>query len=456
MEFERDILKSFRTWAKQAKRKPLVLRGARQVGKTTAVWAFGKEFDHFIGLNLEKSDHRAYFTRFDRIEDAVAAIFFDRDIAPGTGRILLFIDEIQSEPKAVFWLRYFYEQFPNLYVIAAGSLLETLLEAKNTFPVGRVEYLVLRPVSFSEFLRAIGEAASAKAMDEVPLPIYATPKLFDLFHIYALIGGMPEIVQEYVEKRELTSLKPIYNTLLTAYQDDVQKYAAGPGRAQILQFSIQNLFLEAGGRIKFHGFGQSNYGSREIGEALRTLEKAMLCHLVFPATQTTLPPLPDHKRQPYLQVLDTGLMNFFCGLQADLIGTKDLGDAFQGRVVQHLLGQQILANLNSPLDKLHFWVREKNQSSAEIDFVLPYENKLIPIEVKSGKSGKMRALQIYMDHCDHDLAVRLFAGNIALHPATTLAGKTYKLLNLPYFLGEKLPDYLAWMALNPPGLPPKG
>jgi predicted AAA+ superfamily ATPase len=449
MEFERDILRSFRVWANRPKRKPLVLRGARQVGKTTAVRAFGKEFDHFIGLNLEKSDDRAYFTRFDRIEDAVAAIFFDRDIDPASGRTLLFIDEIQTEPKAVFWLRYFYEQFPSLYVIAAGSLLETLLEAKNNFPVGRVEYLVLRPVSFSEFLRAIGEAASAKALDQIPLPAYAVPKLFDLFHIYALIGGMPEIVQEYAQKRELTSLKPIYNTLLTAYQDDTQKYATGSGRAQILQFCIQRLFLEAGRRIKFQGFGQSNYGSREIGEALRTIEKAMLCHLVFPATQTTLPPLPDHKRQPYLQVLDTGLMNFFCGLQSDLIGTKDLGEAFQGRVAHHLVGQQILANLNSPLDNLHFWVREKNQSSAEVDFVLPFENLLIPVEVKSGKSGKMRALQIYMDACDHDLAVRLFAGNIALHPATTLAGKTYKLLNLPYFLGEKLPGYLKWAKNHP-------
>lgn len=164
-----------------------------------------------------------------------------------------------------------------------------------------------------------------------------------------------------------------------------------------------------------------------------------------PTTQTTLPPLPDHKRQPYLHVLDTGLMNYMCGLQSELIGTKDLGEAYQGRVAQHLVGQQIMANLNSPLYKLHFWVREKKQSNAEVDFVLPFDNHLVPIEVKSGNSGKMRALQIYMDSCEHDLAVRLFASNIALHPATTQVRKNYNLLNLPYFLGEKLPDYIAWM-----------
>ncbi|MEQ1745064.1 MAG: AAA family ATPase [Saprospiraceae bacterium] len=445
MEFERDIIKALRTWAQRSNRKPLVLRGARQVGKTTAVRLFGKEFDNFVLLNLERSEDRAYFTRFDRIETAVSAIFFDQNIDPKSGRTLLFIDEIQAEPKAVFWLRYFYEQFPYLYVIAAGSLLETLLEPKNAFPVGRVEYLVIRPVSFSEFLRAIGETAAANILEEIPLPEFAVPKLFDLFHIYALIGGMPEIVQEYAINKDLTRLKPIYNTLLTAYQDDVQKYASGEARSQILQHCIRNLFLEAGGRIKFQGFGHSNYGSRETGEALRTLEKAMLCHLVFPATQTTLPPLPDLKRQPYLQVLDTGLMNFFCGLQQSLIGTKNLGEAFQGKVIHHWVGQQILANFDSPLDQLNFWVREKNQSSAEVDFVLPFENRLVPVEVKSGKSGKMRALQIYMDACDHDFAVRLFAEKIALHPAVTPSGKKYSLLNLPYFLGGQLNEYLVWM-----------
>jgi predicted AAA+ superfamily ATPase len=149
---------------------------------------------------------------------------------------------------------------------------------------------------------------------------------------------MPEIVQQYVLTRDLTRLKPVYNTLLTAYQDDVQKYSSSSLRAPILQHCIQNLFLEAGRRIKFQGFDQSNYGSREIGEALRTLEKAMLCHWVYPLTQTTLPPVPDYRKHPYLQVLDRGLLNYFCGLQLSLIGTKDLGEAYQGKVIQHLVG----------------------------------------------------------------------------------------------------------------------
>lgn len=446
MNFERDISTELTRWAEAPHRKPLVLRGARQVGKTTAVQTFGQKFDHFISLNLEKSADRAFFTRFDRIEDTVAAILFSHNITLDANRILIFIDEIQTEPKAVAWLRYFYEDFPQLYVIAAGSLLETLLEPQNAFPVGRVEYRVLRPVSFSEFLKAIGENTAAAALDEVPLPVYAYPKLMELFHVYALIGGMPEIVQQYALYRDLTRLKPVYNTLLTAYQDDVQKYANGTLRTQTLEHCIRSLFLEAGKRITFQGFGQSNYNSREIGEALRTLEKAMLCHLVYPVTQTTLPPIPDHKRQPWLQVLDTGLMNYFCGLQESLIGTKDLGEAYQGKVIQHWIGQQMLATKHLPLDRLHFWVRDKSQSVAEVDFVIPFRSLLVPLEVKSGKSGKLKSLQLFMDRCDHDIALRLYAGELLLHPATTPAGKTFRLLNLPYFLGEKVEAYLAWLS----------
>lgn len=184
------------------------------------------------------------------------------------------------------------------------------------------------------------------------------------------------------------------------------------------------------------GFGQSNYGSREIGETMRTLEKAMLCHLVYPVTRTTLPPLPDLKKQPYLQALDTGLLNYFCGLQQSLIGTRDLGEAYQGRVIQHWVGQQILAMMSLPLDRLVFWTREKRQSSAEVDFVLPFENILVPVEVKSGKPGKLRSLQLFMDESDHDMALRLYAGELSNHMAITPSGKKYRLLNLPYFLGE--------------------
>jgi uncharacterized protein len=444
MHFERDIITAFRAWALRANRKPLVLRGARQVGKTTAIQMFGAEFDAFIQLNLERPEDRNLFTRFDRIDDIVSAMLLSKQVVRGAGRILVFIDEIQVEPKAVTQLRYFFEDYPDLYLIAAGSLLETLLASKNTFPVGRVEYLVMRPVSFAEFLRALGEHEALQLLNTVPLPSYAFPKLLELFHIYALIGGMPEVVAEYSRHRDLSRTVPVFSTLLTAYQDDVQKYATTSVRAQHLEFAIDTVFIEAGHRIKFHGFGNSGYASREMGEALRTLEKAMLCHLIYPLTNTGLPALPDIKKQPYLQVLDTGLMNYRCGLQTELIGTKDLNSVYQGRIIRHLVGQQMLARMLYPTDKLLFWVREQKHSEAELDFILPYKGKLIPIEVKSGKTGRLRSLSAYMDEADHQIAIRLYANEVNVHPVTTIGGKSFQLINLPYFLAERLDAYLDW------------
>ncbi len=445
MNFKRRILKDLESWAERPQRKPLILRGARQVGKTTAVRIFSERFKHFIDLNLEKQEDRAYFTRFERIPDLVQALFFRYNIPGDETNVLLFIDEIQAEPAAVSKLRYFYEYYPNLCVIAAGSLLESLLESQTSFPVGRVEYLVLRPVSFEEFLTAIGEEEAAKMLSHIPLPDYAYPKLLDLFHQYALIGGMPEIVQIYAMFRDLTKLKPVYNTLLTSYQDDVQKYASAGARAEVLLHCIRNIFFEAGGRIKFQGFGHSNYGSREIGEALRLLEQTMLLHLVYPTVETQLPGKPDLRKQPYLQAIDTGLVNYFSGLQESIIGTKNLHESYRGKIIQHLTGQQILSTLPYPTDNLRFWVREKKQSSAEVDFILPFGNWLIPVEVKSGHVGKLRSLNQFIEQCDHHYAIRLYAGDLQLQETSTPNGKPFSLLNLPYFLGERLIEYVKWM-----------
>lgn len=151
MVFHRTILNELENWSKRANRKPLILRGARQTGKTTVVNLFARQFEHAISLNLELSEDRAFFTQYDRIQDTVRAILFSRNVPENSVRTLIFIDEIQNEPKAIAALRYFYEDFPHLYFIAAGSLLETLLATNNTFPVGRVEYLVMRPVSSMSF-----------------------------------------------------------------------------------------------------------------------------------------------------------------------------------------------------------------------------------------------------------------------------------------------------------------
>ena len=359
-------------------------------------------------------------------------------------KTLLFIDEIQEVPEALNILRYFYESAPSIAVIAAGSMLETLFNKNIHFPVGRVEYKVMRPVSFPEFLAAMGETAALEQLQKIPLANFAHSKLLQLFHTYALIGGMPEIVHHYVQHKDLTALAPLYDSLITAYLDDVEKYAGNPSQVLHIRHAIRSSFLMAGKRIKFEGFGNSNYRSREMGEALRALEKALLLHLVYPTTGAALPLLPDIKKSPKLQVLDTGMLTYFAGIQKEIISTTDLNNIYQGTIIEHLVGQEMLAFQYLSLSSLHFWVREKKDSSAEVDYLFLFDGKLIPIEVKSGAEGRLKSLHIFMDIAPHTMAVRFYAGELAITTATSVNGKKYKLLNLPYYLVAELENYLVW------------
>lgn len=443
--FSRDILGELEKWLKAPDRKPLVIRGARQVGKTTVINQFSKKFEHYIYLNLELPEDRQPFEDFTNIKTLLQALFFLKGKSLAQKKqTLLFIDEIQAAPDALNLLRYFYEEEPDLAVIAAGSMLETLFDKHLSFPVGRVEYKVLRPVSFPEFLSAINENAALEQLQQIPADSFAHQKLLSLFHTYALIGGMPEAVQHYSQHRDLVALTPLYDSLLTSYLDDVEKYAKNDQQMQWLRHAIRTSFAQAGKRIKFQGFGNSNYGSKEMGEALRALQKALLLYLVYPETGYTLPSLPDLKKSPRLHVLDTGLMNYFAGIQKEIISTDDLSKVYQGNMVEHLIGQELLAFQHQSLSALHFWTREKKTSNAEIDYLFSFEGKLIPIEVKSGSDGKLRSLHLFMDDTPHNLAIRFYAGELSMINTSTPQGKSYHLLNLPYYLVSQIEKYLAW------------
>lgn len=445
--FNRKILSSLEKWRSQPKRKPLVLRGARQVGKTTLIQQFAGQFAQYIYLNLELSADRQPFEQFRDIDTLLQAVFFLKNKRFEQKKdTLIFIDEIQEVPEALNILRYFYEEAGEIPVIAAGSLLETIFNQRISFPVGRVDYLVLRPASFPEFLDAIGESSAFQQLHKTPLPDFAKDKLMQLFHTYALIGGMPEIVNKYAESKDLTALSTVYESIIVGYLDDVEKYASSNSQVQVIRHAIRASYGEAGKRIKFQGFGKSNYSSREIGEALRTLEKALLIHLVYPETNVTLPLMPDMKKSPRLQLLDTGMLNYFIGIQREIIGTTDLNAVYGGTMIEHLVGQEILANQFQALSHLNFWVREKNASTAEIDFIYQFEGKLIPVEVKAGTEGTLKSLHLFMDMAPHSMAVRFYAGELSINRLQTATGRDYYLLNLPYFLVSQLESYLIWFA----------
>lgn len=442
--YHRNILQELQLWRLSKSRKPLLIRGARQVGKTTVVNEFARQYQQYIYLNLERKEDAVVFRNYARFSTLVEAVFFLKDKDIQQTDTLIFIDEIQEVPEAVNLLRYFLEDFPQFHVIAAGSLLEAVLNENITMPVGRVEYKVLRPMAFNEFLEAMGEKSALQQYNTVPIAEFAHEKLLQLFRTYTLIGGMPEVVKHYAENRNLTALLPIYESLLVSYMNDVEKYARNSTMVQVIRHVIKSMSIEAGNRIKFQHFGQSNYGSREVGEAIRTIEKALLLYLVYPCTNTSLPLFPDKKKSPRLQLLDTGLMNHLAGIQKEIIGTPHLDLVYQGKVAEHVVGQELLAAKFNVLNELHFWTREKKEAIAEVDYIYIFDGQLIPIEVKSGATGRLRSLHFFMENSPQQLAVRIYGGKLSIDSLKTPNGKVFHLLNLPYYLTGQIEQYLTW------------
>ncbi|OQY04019.1 MAG: AAA family ATPase [Bacteroidetes bacterium 4572_117] len=441
--FQRSYIERLKKWASKSDRKPLVLRGARQVGKTTIVKMFARQFKQYIYLNLEIDVDRELFETGNSFDLIIESLFFYTKKKRNV-ETLLFIDEIQNSPRAVSLLRYFYELANDIYVIAAGSLLETLIDKNISFPVGRTEYMILRPFSFNEFLEATNENSFLAAINKVPIPEYAISGILKTFRRYTLIGGMPEVLQIYVKTKSINATKPIFENLIISYLDDVEKYASKNRLALIIRHVIRNSFTEAGNRITFTGFGASNYKSQDIADAFFLLEKTFLLKLVYPTTSVKIPLQTSLRKSPKLQILDTGLVNYFAGLQEELFGTKELSEAHEGKIVEHIVFQELLAASDSALQEFHFWVREKKQSNAEVDFVFPYKGLLIPIEVKSGATGRLRSLHQFIDRSPHVYAVRFYSGKVQINSLKTIAGKEFYLLNLPYFLAGKLNEYLDW------------
>ncbi|MBR2091127.1 MAG: ATP-binding protein [Fibrobacter sp.] len=438
MAFYRSITPKLINWAQNEGRKPLILRGARQTGKTTLIRDFGKKFDSFIELNLEKKADSDLFERDLSVKDLFQAICLEKNVVEGS-KVLLFIDEIQNSPKAVAMLRYFYEEMPELYVIGAGSLLEVMIERhKISFPVGRVEYLYLFPMTFEEFLDATGEKVALKMYREQEIPSIAHNKLESLFSLYSFIGGMPEVVSRYAATRDIAQLKPVYESLITSYKDDVPKYAKTLSEANIIRHVIETSPYETGKRIKFEHFGNGNYKSREVGESLRILERAMFLYLRYPVSGHELPLAPNFKLHPRLQFLDTGLLNYALGLTNLYFSGIPLSDAYNGMIAEHIVGQELLASQNDVLQKPILWVREKKQSNAEVDFMIVQNGKIVPVEVKSGSSGTLRSLHSFIEESGIDYALRLYSGSKSVEQSETpKARKPYTLVNLPlYYAGR--------------------
>ncbi|MDE7377663.1 MAG: AAA family ATPase [Paraprevotella sp.] len=433
----RRILADLEAWKRKKDRRPLILRGARQVGKTTVVEEFGKTFDTFLHLNLEKRRDADLFEYTDDPRELIDEIHIHLNKVKREGTVLLFIDEIQNSPKAIAVLRYFYEEIPEVYVIAAGSLLESLVDVHVSFPVGRVEYMAMRPCSFLEFLNGIGQEFDAEVIRNRKVKS-VHERIMKYFRQYMILGGMPAVIRKYAENNDILAPQSVYESLITSYRDDSEKYAKNDMQRFLLSHILTSGWAEVAETIAFEGFAGSNYKSREMSEAFRTLERAMLLELVYPVVESRPPVLANMKRRPKLIWLDVGLVNFQAGIREELLSTSDVMDMWRGRVGEQVVGQELLAYSHNVLSKRYFWARDRKESAAEVDFVIQHRGMVVPIEVKTGHNRKLKSLHAFMEQVSHRIAVRVWNQPLSFDSVKTPGGKDFMLINLPFYYLSQL------------------
>ena len=268
------------------------------------------------------------------------------------------------------------------------------------------------------------------------------------FNTYALIGGMPEVVAHYAIRQDVVALSGVYNQLLTAYRNDVEKYAGNNTQAAVIRYILEEGWAFAGQAITLGGFASSSYKARETGEAFRTLEKALLLELVYPTVGTVMPATSDLKKSPKLIWFDSGLVNYAAGIQKEYLLSNDLSDVWRGMAAEQIVAQELKALSNEIGQKRRFWVRAKRGSSSEVDFVYIYDETVIPIEVKSGHNAHLKSLHQFMEDAPHDIAVRIWSGNYSIDNVSTLNGKHFRLINLPFYMISALPKMIMTLLAN--------
>ena len=443
---KRDLEENLLAWKDQRNRKPLILRGARQVGKSFLVEHILKnQFSSFVKVDFEQTREAqdCFNTLIPEKIIARLEVLSGKKIIPG--ETLLFLDEIQVCPQAIMALRYFKEQMPALHVIAAGSLLEFALNGSEfSMPVGRVEYLFLKPLSFTEFLTATGhdllrERLAAVTLSEPPDEVLHR-KALDCVREYMILGGMPAVVKEYNASKSWLDSQREQAAILNTYRDDFGKYSR-----QSQQKCLNNLFDKAPGIIG-EIFQYSKVDPHTDPRQIRmVIEKLTHAGLIYPAHAVSATGLPllltKNEKKFKLYFLDIGLVHRAMHLDLELLLQEDLMQLNRGALAEQFVAQELLAysDRHEPR-QLCYWMREKTGSSAEVDFVIQAGTKILPIEVKAGTTGRLRSLHLFMEEKKCPLAIR-----ISQHPLNIQDG----VLSVPLYLIREIPDLIVNASKKP-------
>jgi len=410
---ERSIEHFLHAWKKSTLCYPLLLRGARQVGKSYVVEKFGREaFESLVTINFEAQPEA--WACFDSLHPEQILLRLQliqpQKIIPG--KTLLFLDEIQASPQALRALRYFKEKLPDLHVIGAGSLLEfSLRDEAISVPVGRVQFAYLGPLSFREYLSARGHEdlleELAKAGFDTPLAQPSHLQLLRLIKEYAVVGGMPATVEHFRSTLSLREVGQIQDILLSTYRADFSKYAS-PSEQRHLRVLMDGIFPTVGQQFKYSKV-DPHLRSRELKQALDHLEAAGLVQPVYASTASCLPLSYQVKLNQFkLLFLDLGLLQRGLGVDAQKALEQDLLQLNRGALAEQLVGQELLAYSDCTSDsKLFFWKRDKAGSAAEVDYLAVVDGTIVPIEVKAGVSSKLKSMREFLKEKNARLGIRV-------------------------------------------------
>jgi len=423
----RKILKALLDWKTEKNRKVLLLRGARQVGKTYIVRELAKEFKHFVEINFEKNTetHGFFAQNLDpeRICTNLSAYFRVPIIE---GDTLLFFDEIQSCSKAIQALRFFYESKPKLHVIAAGSLLEFALSDLTSWGVGRIRSMYMYPLSFDEFLMANEEDALIEMKKEASAAKPIIPafheKLKEYLRYFLLIGGMPESIKTFIGNRtDMKSVQNVLSDIATSYYDDFAKYKR---RIPVLRLRevLNSVVKQAGGKYIYSKAGSLS-NPAQAKEALDLLEMAGLVYKVFHSSGQGVPLGSGVNFKKFKCLLhDSGIFQQIAGLRiTDLMVAENIDMLNKGSIAEAFVGVELI-KYSQEIEKkqLYYWHREKRGSNAEVDYLLEEGNQIVPVEIKSGTTGKMQSMNLFINEERSSEGIRISLENFSQYGKITI------------------------------------
>jgi hypothetical protein len=402
MYLKRIVDKELLKWKLTSNRKPLMLRGARQVGKTSTVKELASHFTYFVEINFDEQP--AFSTIFEK-NLTVFEVCEQLSVLTNTpivaGETLLFLDEIQTCIPAISMLRYFYEKMPELHVIAAGSLLEFVMDDIPSFGVGRIRSLFMYPISFREFLMAhkenllLEQLNKANTLEPLLKPLHQ--KLINLYKKFLIIGGMPEAVSVYVRTKDLLEVQRVLDDLLISIQADFAKY-----KLRVPGERLAEVFNSIAGQVstKFtYSYPNVTLNNLQIKQAINLLKMAGLVYAVTHSAANGIPLGAEinPKKTKYL-IFDTGIFQRILGLNiADLLINEDINAINKSSIAELFVGLELLkAESCYQKAELFYWQREARNSQAEVDYVCQFNNAIVPVEVKAGTKGSMQSLYLFL------------------------------------------------------------